>query len=182
MGDPKQQQKQYATPLRPWDKERIDLEAKLIRSYGLESKKELWRTETTLRRFRRQARNLMAATGEQAEKESKQLLEKLKNLGLVDDDDNIVDVLRLDIEDVLARRLQSVVFTKGLARSTNEARQMVNHGHIAIGGKRVTEPGYLVSVEEEEELDHHPNSSYKDAIEPEKVRSSRPAELNLGGE
>lgn len=182
MGDPKHQKKQYATPLRPWDRERIDREADLIRTYGLESKKELWRTETTLRGFRRQARRLMAATGEQAEKESRQLLDKLKNLGLVDDDASIVDVLRLDIEDVLARRLQSVVYTNGLARSTNEARQMVTHGHIVIGDKRVTEPGYLVSVEEQEKLDYHPNSSYRGDIDPEKVRSSRPAELDLGGE
>ncbi len=173
MGDPKRQKKQYATPLRPWDKERIDREAELIRNYGLESKKELWKTETTLRGFRREARKLMAETGEQADKESQQLLNRLKNLGLVDEDSTIVDILRLGIEDVLARRLQSIVYEKGLGRSMEEARQMIVHGHIAIGDKRVTEPGYLVPVEEEKELDYHPNSSYKDKIDPEKVKEKR---------
>lgn len=173
MGDPKRQKKQYATPLRPWDKERIDRESELIRTYGLESKKELWKTETTLRGFRREARKLMADTGEQADKESQQLLNRLKNLGLVDEDSSIVDILRLDIEDVLSRRLQSIVYEKGLARSMGEARQMIVHGHIALEDNRVTEPGYLVPVEEEKELDHHSNSSYKDRINPEKVKEKR---------
>lgn len=182
MGDPKRRKKQYATPLRPWDRERIDREADLIRKYGLESKKELWKTETTLRGFRRQARKLMAASGKQAEKESQQLLNKLRSLGLVEEDSDIVDILRLTIEDVLSRRLQSVVYSKGLARSPNEARQMVIHGHIVVDGRRVNEPGYLISVEEEENVDHHPNSPYRERITPEKVKSSRPSEATLGGE
>ncbi len=173
MGDPKRQKKQYATPQRPWDKERIDREAKLVRDYGLRSKKELWKTETILRGFRREARKLMAAAGEQADKESQQLLGKLKDLGLVDEDSTIVDILRLDIEDVLSRRLQSVVYEKGLARSADEARQMIVHGHIVLGDKRVSEPGYLVSVEEEKDADHYPSSSYKDTINPEEVKESR---------
>lgn len=173
MGDPKQEKKQYATPLRPWDRDRIEKESELIRRFGLESKKELWKTETILRGFRRQARKLMAATGKQAEKESKQLLERLKNLGLVEEDSEIVDILRLDIEDVLARRLQSIVQQKGLARSASEARQMIVHGHIVIGDRKVKEPGYLVSVEEEEKTDHHANSSYKGRIKPEEVKASQ---------
>lgn len=173
MGDPKRQNKQYATPLRPWDKERIDRESKLIRDYGLESKKELWKTETTLRGFRGEARKLMADVGEQAKKESQQLLNRLKNLGLVDEDSTIVDILRLDIKDVLSRRLQSIVYEKGLARSMNEARQMIVHGHIVVDDERVTEPSYLVSVEDEKETNHHQNSSYKDKINPEKVKEER---------
>ncbi|KXB06891.1 hypothetical protein AKJ51_02575 [candidate division MSBL1 archaeon SCGC-AAA382A20] len=181
MGDPKSQPKQYATPLRPWDSERIEQESRLIKEFGLESKKELWKTETTLRGFRRQSRKLMAESGEQAEKESSQLLNKLRGLGLVEEDSSIVDVLRLDIEDVLARRLQSVVFSKGLARSIDEARQMVVHGHMVIGDKRVTEPSYLVSVGEEEELTHHSNSVYAEKMDPERIKSKRSSGTEPGG-
>ncbi len=173
MGDPKRQKKQYATPLTPWDKERIDREEILVNNYGLRSKKELWKTETTLRKFRREARKLMAAVGEQAEKESDQLMNRLGRLGLVDEDSSIVDILRLDIKDVLSRRLQSIVYDKGLARTMNEARQMIVHGHIIVNDERVTEPGDLVSVEEEENLEFHPNSSYKDKIDPEEIKENR---------
>ncbi len=164
MGDPKSQKKHYATPLRPWDKERIEREADLVNKFGLESKKEFWKTETTLRNFRREARKLMAATGDQAEKESRQLLDKLRGLGLLGDDSTIVDVLRLNIEDVLSRRLQTVVKENGLANGVNQARQMIVHGHIVIGDKKITEPGYLVSVDEEEKLGFKDNSSYKERM------------------
>lgn len=175
MGDPKRQRKQYATPLRPWDRERIIKEADLTRKYGLKSKKEVWKTETILRDFRREARKLMAETGEQADKEAKQLLSKLQNLKLVGKDSSIVDVLKLGIENVLDRRLQSVVYKRGLAKTTTQARQLIVHGHIVVGDRCVTEPGYLVSGDEEQEVAHHPSSSYKDIIKPEEVKSNRPA-------
>lgn len=178
MGDPKRQRKQYATPLRPWDRSRIESESDLIGRYGLASKREVWKTETILRDFRREARKLMAASGEQADKESEQLLQKLKGLGLVDDEATIVDVLRLDIEDVLSRRLQSVVKKRELARTASQARQMVVHGHIAIGDRKVTEPGYLVSVEEEMQVEYHPSSSYSGRAESMKVSE----ETTSGGE
>lgn len=173
MGDPKRRRKQYATPLRPWDKDRIIRETDLIRKYGLKSKKEVWKTETILRNFRREARKLMAETGEQADKEAEQLLSKLQSLKLVEKDSTIVDVLKLGIEDVLNRRLQSVVYKKGLAQTVKQARQLVVHGHIAIGDRCVTEPGYLVPEDEEQEIGHHPSSSYKGTIKPEEVKSAR---------
>lgn len=176
MGDPKQQKKQYATPLRPWGRERIEREAELVRKYGLKSKKEVWKTETILRGYRGQARNLMAASGEQAEKEARQLLTKLKNLGLVDEDSTVVDVLRLDIDDVLDRRLQSVVRSKGLASTPTQARQMIDHGHIVVGDKAVTEPGYLVSAEEEENVDFRQGSSYREKFEAGEIEASEATE------
>lgn len=163
MGDPKRQRKQYATPQRPWDKDRIDEEAILTGDYGLKSKKEVWRTETLLRDFRREARKLMAASGAQADKESRQLLDKLHTMGLVDEDSEIVDVLSLDIEDLLDRRLQSIVYNKDLANTPKQARQMIVHGHINIGDREVKEPGYLVPVEEEEEVAYQSSSPFAEA-------------------
>lgn len=165
MGDPKRQRKQYSTPLRPWESDRIEREARLINDYGLKSKKEVWKTETTLRGFRGEARDLMAESGEQAEKESRQLINKLQKLGLVEEGSDVVEVLRLEIEDILGRRLQSVVYDKGMAESPSQARQMVVHGHIIVGDKCVSEPGYFVSMEEEEEINFSPNSPFKDKFE-----------------
>ena len=49
---------------------------------------------------------------------------------------------------LLERRLDNVVFRLGLANTRREARQLVNHGHFTVNGKRVNIPSYLVKVGE----------------------------------
>jgi len=68
---------------------------------------------------------------------------------------NLDDVLKLNVRDILSRRLQTVVYRKGLARSIKQARQLIVHGHIKIKGRRVTFPSFLVpkAIEDEIELD-----------------------------
>jgi len=46
---------------------------------------------------------------------------------------------------LLERRLDNVVYRMGFARTRPAARQLVNHGHILVNGRRVTIPSYLVS-------------------------------------
>ncbi|MEM1856265.1 MAG: 30S ribosomal protein S4, partial [Candidatus Methanomethylicaceae archaeon] len=55
----------------------------------------------------------------------------------------------LTVEDILERRLQSIVFKLNLAKTPYQARQLITHGHIYIGDRKVTIPGYLVTREEE---------------------------------
>ena len=45
---------------------------------------------------------------------------------------------------LLELRIDNVVFRAGFASSRNQARQFVRHGHIAVNGKRVTIPSYVV--------------------------------------
>ncbi len=45
---------------------------------------------------------------------------------------------------ILESRLDNVIFRMGLANTRREARQIVNHGHVTINGKRVNIPSYLV--------------------------------------
>lgn len=45
---------------------------------------------------------------------------------------------------LLERRLDNVVFRLGLAATRRQARQLVNHGHFTVNGKRVNIPSYLV--------------------------------------
>ena len=47
---------------------------------------------------------------------------------------------------LLATRLDAVVRASGLARTQRQARQLVNHGHILVDGKRVDIPSYHVEV------------------------------------
>ena len=46
----------------------------------------------------------------------------------------------------LERRLDSVVFRMGFANTRREARQLVNHGHFTVNGKRVNIPSYQVRL------------------------------------
>jgi len=47
---------------------------------------------------------------------------------------------------ILESRLDNVVFRLGLSNTRRESRQMVNHGHILVNGKKVDIPSYRVKV------------------------------------
>jgi small subunit ribosomal protein S4 len=49
----------------------------------------------------------------------------------------------------LERRLDNVVFRLGFAQSRRQARQLVRHGHVSVGNRRVNIPSYQVSAGEE---------------------------------
>lgn len=50
---------------------------------------------------------------------------------------------------LLERRLDNVVYRMGIGVSRDQARQLVNHGHITVNGKRVNIPSYLIKVSDE---------------------------------
>ncbi len=52
----------------------------------------------------------------------------------------------------LEKRLDRVVFLLGFAKSPRIARQLVSHGHILVGGRKVTIPSYYVKVGEKIEI------------------------------
>lgn len=47
---------------------------------------------------------------------------------------------------LIERRLDNVVYRMGIGSSRAEARQIVNHGHICVNGKRVNIPSYQVKA------------------------------------
>ena len=47
---------------------------------------------------------------------------------------------------MLERRLDSVVFRMGFARTRREARQVVGHKHVMVNGKKVSIPSYLIKA------------------------------------
>jgi small subunit ribosomal protein S4 len=169
MGDPKFSRRKYDTPSHPWQGDRIKEENELLKKYGLKNKRELWKAQSMLRNFRRQGRNLLARLryGDvQAEKEMKALLKKLSNLGVLQDDASLDDVLALDIEKILMRRLQTQVYLKGLAFTSKQARQMIVHGHTYINNRKVTVPGYLVNRMEEHSIMYNPYSPVSHELHP----------------
>ena len=159
MGSTRKPKKQYSVPLQLWNKDRLEEEKPLIKEFGLKNKKELWKATTLLRKYARQAKLLTASRGEQAEIEKKQLINKLVDLGILNSESSLDDVLGLTVKDFLNRRLQTIVCKKKLARSVKQSRQFITHRHIKIEGKMMTSPAYLVPLKAEEKVSLAPNST-----------------------
>ena len=152
MGDPKRTRRSYETPRHPWRRDQLEVELHLMGDFGLRNKRELWRYKTMLSKVRGQARSMLASTGEERARLEKEYLSKLSRIGVLSESATIDDILDLDIRDLLERRLQTVVFRKGLAKSLFQARQLVSHGHISVAGKIISVPSYMVKRDEEANL------------------------------
>jgi len=161
LGDPKKPRKTWEGPRHPWRKEVLIEELKLMGTYGLRNKRELWKAKTIIRKIRHRARALLALPKEMREALEKALIHRLYKMGLVSENATLEDVLGLRVEDLLERRLQTIVYRKGLAKTIHQARQLIAHGHIAIAGRRIRSPGYLVSRDEEPLVDYAPTSPFK---------------------
>jgi len=166
MGDPKKQRKKYETPRFRWRKDILQEELKLIGQYGLRNKHELWRHKTMLSKTRGIARSLIGKTPEERAKMENELLARLKKVGILEETAVLDNVLDLSIEDLLERRLQTIVFRKGLTRTIFQSRQLITHGHVNIGNRRVTVPGYIVSKEEENQVMYSSQSTLVDPAHP----------------
>jgi small subunit ribosomal protein S4 len=176
MGDPKKQRKKYDTPRFPWRTDIMQAELRLIGEYGLRNKHELWREETILSKFRGTARTLIGETPEERKKMEDELLARLKKLGVLEETAVLDDVLDLTIEDILERRFQTIVFRKGLAKTMQQARQLITHGHMTLGDRRIKTPGYIVPKPVEGQIVYTPNSSLANPAHPlRQTISAQPA-------
>lgn len=166
MGDPRKQRRKYETSRFPWRTDILQAELKLLGQYGLRNKRELWRHKTMMSRVREIARSLLGMPAEERRKLEKQLLNRLNRLGILSETAVLDDVLDLTLDDVLERRLQTLVFRKGLAKSIHQARQLITHGHVAIERKGVSSPSYLVLRDEEGKITYAPTSPLSNSNHP----------------
>lgn len=150
--------KKYKTPRKPFERDRLLEEMRLVGYYGLRNKRELWRMKTLLSEIRRRARKLLAIPPEERKEDERTLIDRLYRLGILDKDSTLDDVLKLRVEDLLERRLQTVVWRLGYARTPHQARQMIVHRHIMVNGRIVTIPSYLVKRDDVVEI--HPRSPF----------------------
>lgn len=176
MGQPKFNRRKYDTPSHPWQGERIKAENEVKAKFGLKSKTELWKAQSRLRDVRSQARALVARTRNpsdaQAATEARLLIERLQRSGYLGENATLNDVLALDLERILNRRLQTQVYLKGLARTPNQARQFVSHGCILIGERRVTVPSYVVRRGEEDAIVIDPKKAIADENHPVRPKAA----------
>jgi len=162
MGDPSRQKRKYEAPFKLWEGPRIEEERGIMKEYGLKNKREIWKMRSLLRKFSREAKELIASSSARAEEEKKNLLLKLQSLALIPPTATMDDVLGLSLKDILERRLQTILLRKNFAKTVNQSRQFITHEHVMIGDKKITSPSYLVSVKEEPMIKFYPSSSLSD--------------------
>jgi len=152
LGDPHKPKKTYHRPRRIWTIDQLNAELYILGTYGLRNKRELWKAQSEIARIRNQARALLAIPTEVRRDKELRLLGFLNRLGLVNESATLDDVLNLKIEDILERRLQTIVMRKIMSKSAIEARQIVSHRHVSVGSRTVNLPGYIVRKDEEQNI------------------------------
>jgi small subunit ribosomal protein S4 len=168
MGDPGRQRKKYQVPSHPWRGERIAEENILEKEYGTKNKTEIYRLQSLLSKFKREAKRLIAIHTEQAELEKKRLLSKLESLKLLSPGAKLDNVLAMSIKDLMERRIQTLLLRKGMARSVKQARQFITHKHVMVKGKLITSPSTLLAADEEATLEFVSTSALANPAHPER--------------
>ena len=148
--------KTYTTPRRPFEKERLDQELRLIGQFGLRNKREVWRVRYTLAKIRKAARELLTMEEKDPKRlfEGNALLRRLVRIGVLDEEKMKLDyILSLRMEDFLERRLQTQVFKTGLAKSIHHARVLIRQRHIRVRKQVVNVPSYIVRLDSQKYID-----------------------------
>jgi small subunit ribosomal protein S4 len=75
----------------------------------------------------------------------------------------------------LERRLDNVIYRAGFAQSRDQARQVVNHGHIMVNGKKVSIPSYEVKLGDSIKVkDGSSRSKYFTVLLPQWIKNHKP--------
>ncbi|SPO03786.1 probable 40S ribosomal protein S9 [Cephalotrichum gorgonifer] len=143
-------------PRRPFEAARLDSELKLVGEYGLRNKREVWRVQLTLSKIRRAARELLTLDEKDPKRlfEGNALIRRLVRVGVLDESRMKLDyVLALKVEDFLERRLQTLVYKLGLAKSIHHARVLIRQRHIRVGKQIVNVPSFIVRLDSQKHID-----------------------------
>ena len=179
MGDPKTPRRVWNKPKRPLNYDLMMDELKILGTFGLKTKRELWKTQTELSRVRLQARSLLALRQEDRKRKEPVLIQSLSKIGLIDQNSTLDDVLNLQVNDLLSRRLQTITQKKLFFKTPYQARQAIVHGHIMIGDSVVTIPSYVVKTEEETKIRLIPESRFNETLSKPESDLGSPETENL---
>src|SRR5574338_185534 len=176
MGDPRYPSRVWRKPKRPLNYDFMMEDLNTLGTYGLKNKRELWKARTELSRVRHQARSLLALRQEVRQQKEPVLMKSLARIGLVKEDATLDDVLNLGVNNLLDRRLQTIVQRKFSFKTPYQARQAIVHGHITIVDRIITVPSYVVNVKEENQIHLSPKFKIQSAPAPEAASEPAPTE------
>mmetsp|Transcript_5947 Transcript_5947/g.13589 ORF Transcript_5947/g.13589 Transcript_5947/m.13589 type:complete len:195 (-) Transcript_5947:90-674(-) len=148
--------KTFRKPKRPFEKERLDGEMKIIGEYGLKNKREVWRVQYALAKIRAAARTLLTLDEKDEQRifQGDALLRRMVRLGLLLESERKLDyVLGLTAAKIMERRLQTQVFKLGLAKSVHHARTLIRQRHIRVGKQICDIPSFLVRLDSQKHID-----------------------------
>ena len=173
------------TPRRPYEKERLDAELKLVGEYGLRCKREIWRVQFALAKLRKAARTLLTLDPKDPKRvfEGSALLRRMSRYGLLEDHELELDsILQLTTQKLLERRLQTKVYKQGLAKSIHHARVLIRQRHIRVGAQLVNVPSFVVRTASEKHIDFSVNSPYGQGGPGRNARKRAAARAASGGD
>jgi small subunit ribosomal protein S4 len=170
MGDIKRKRKKFSRPKKPFDRGRMDEENVLVKNYGLKNKREIWKANAVVAKFRRRAKGLI---GKDSEKQQS-FFGKLNKMGL--NVKEISDVLALKEESILERRLQTLVHKKKLANTPKQARQFITHRQVSVNGGVVDSPSFHVTTDLENKITIKERPIKKVEVKEEKVEEQEVVE------
>ncbi len=159
----KRKHKIYSRPKKPFDKMRIEEEAKIKEEFGLKSKREIWKADAKIREMRDKAKKLISAS----EDEKQAFFGRLNKIGIKVS--SIGDVLSLDKRDYLKRRLQTVLVEKKFTTTPKSARQLITHKKVMINNKSINAPSYIVPVELEGKISLKKKKEKKKVVKTEEA-------------
>ncbi|KAL5206284.1 hypothetical protein ABZP36_034493 [Zizania latifolia] len=152
--------KTFKKPRRPYEKERLDAELK----------KSRWHLLTL---DEKNPRRIF---------EGEALLRRMNLYGLLAEGQNKLDyVLALTAENFLARRLQTLVFKAGMAKSIHHARVLIRQRHIRVSRQIVNVPSFMVRLESEKHIDFSLTSPFGGGL-PGRVKRKNTKKASGGGD
>ena len=88
-------------------------------------------------------------------------------------------MLNLQVNDLLLRRLQTIVHKKLNFKTPYQARQAIVHGHVMIEDNIITIPSYIVKTEEESKIHLKPESNFNEMLSKPESDLGSPETENL---
>ncbi|CAD7922364.1 unnamed protein product [Amoebophrya sp. A25] len=174
----------FRKPKRPFEKERLESEMKIVGQYGLKNKREVWRVQYTLTKIRAAARQLLTLEEKDERRifEGEALLRRMIRLGLLNESEKKLDyVLGLTLAKFMERRLQTKVFKLQIARSMHHARVLIRQRHIRVGKQICNVPGFMVRLDSEKHIDFAMTSPFGQG-RPGRVKRANAAKGGKGGD
>jgi len=160
MGEPKKQRKVYDAVKSPWNFKLLGDELKLLGEYGLKNKRELRTHQSYLRKIRTAVRETFSLSEDDKKVKNVEIISRLSKLGLIPDNSSVDNILKIGLKEILERRLQTIVFRKGIAQTPYQARQLITHGHILVNNNVIKKPGFFVNSIDVEKVELDPKSTF----------------------